>query len=258
MAFYEILNPVFNPWLQPIINISPFLALVILAVIISLLITLVYKFFTNQEKMKSMKEQQKEFQKRMKELRSNPEEMMKVQKEAMKTNMEYMKSSFKPTLITMIPILIIFGWMAAHLSFEPLLPGMTYEVTADFMEGLPGPAELIVGEDVTLVSEATQDIVDHQATWKFKSKEKGEHLLTVKTDTTEQTKKILITTTQEYIEPLETYENSEITQINVVHNKLKPLKTIGIPWVSGWGWLGWYIILSLIFSMSLRKVLKIY
>ena len=78
MAFYEILNPVFNPVLQPVLDKSPFIALVILAVIISLLITLVYKFFTNQEKMKSMKGQQKDFQKKMKELRSNPEEMMKV------------------------------------------------------------------------------------------------------------------------------------------------------------------------------------
>ena len=67
MAFYEILNPVFNPWLQPILNKSAFLALVILAVIVSLLITLVYKFFTNQEKMKAMKGQQKEFQKKMKD-----------------------------------------------------------------------------------------------------------------------------------------------------------------------------------------------
>jgi uncharacterized membrane protein (DUF106 family) len=258
MAFYEILNPVFNPLLQPVLDKSPFLALVILAVIISLLITLVYKFFTNQEKMKDMKGQQKDFQKKMKELRSNPEEMMKVQKEAMKVNMEYMKSSFKPTLITMIPILIIFGWMAAHLSYEPLLPGMTYEVDVDFMEGLTGSAELVVNDGVILVSEASQEIEDNKANWKFKAKEKGEKLLTIKTETEEKTKKILITTTQEYVTPLETYDNSEIKQINVIHNKLKPLKNIGIPWVSGWGWLGWYIILSLIFSMSLRKVLKIY
>jgi uncharacterized membrane protein (DUF106 family) len=258
MAFYEILNPVFNPLFQPIINRSPFLGLVILAVIISLLITLVYKFFTNQEKMKAMKEQQKDFQKKMKELRSNPPEMMKVQKEAMKVNMDYMKSSFKPTLITMIPILLIFGWMAAHLSYEPLLPGMTYEVNADFMEGLTGSAELVVDNSIVLVSDGSQEIENNQASWKFKAKEKGERLLTIKTDTEEKTKKILVTTVQEYIEPLENYENSEIKQINVVHNKLKPLKNIGIPWVSNWGWLGWYIVLSLIFSMSLRKLLKIY
>ena len=254
MAF---LDPILNPVLQPLLDISPFLTLVILAVVISLLITLVYKFFTNQEKMKEMKDKQKESQKKMKELRSNPEEMMKVQKEAMKLNMEYMKSSFKPTLITMIPILLIFGWMSGHLGFEPLLPGVTYSMTAEFDESIQ-EAELVVSEDIQIVSDKMQEVELGKATWKFKTKIKGEHLLTIKTEEDEQSKKILVTTNQEFIEPISLFENSDIQKITVNHNKLMPLKNAGIPWASSWGWLGWYILLSLIFSMSLRKLLKIY
>src|SRR3989344_1965257 len=113
MAF---LDPVLNPVLQPLLNASPFLGILILSFIVSLLITLSYKLFTNQQEMKRLKEEQKEYQKKMKELRSNPQEMMQIQKDSMKKNMEYMKHSLKATLFTMLPLLLIFGWMSAHLT----------------------------------------------------------------------------------------------------------------------------------------------
>src|SRR3989344_9231446 len=140
MAF---LDPVFNPVLMPLINLSPFWSLVILALFISVIVTLVYKWTTNQTQMKELKDKQKEYQKQMKELRSNPQEMMKVQKEAMKSNMDYMKHSLKSTLITMLPIILIFSWMAGHLSFEPIYPGEQYSMTATFAKGVTGNTQLI-------------------------------------------------------------------------------------------------------------------
>src|SRR3989344_3947495 len=130
------LDPVLNPLMKPLLALGPLWAVVVLSFLISVIIVLVYKFFTKQDEMKRLKEQQKEFQKRMKELRSNPDEMMKVQKEAMKANMEYMKHSFKATLITMLPVILIFGWMNAHLAYEPIFPEETYSVSAQFSEGV--------------------------------------------------------------------------------------------------------------------------
>jgi uncharacterized membrane protein (DUF106 family) len=253
MAF---LDPVLNPILLPLINKSPFLAILIISLVISVLITFVYKLVTNQEKMKEMKDKQKDYQKKMKELRSNPEEMMKVQKEAMKINMEYMKQSFKPTLITMLPIILIFGWMAAHFSYEPIYPGETYSVTAFFNEGIEGTSQLVIDDGTQFFSEESQDIVDKQVTWNLKSDE-GPHLLTFKQGKTEQTRKILISKNFNFEDPIETFEHSDITKAQINYNKLKPLGDYSI---FGWrpGWLGIYIIFSIVFSMVLRKVLKIY
>jgi len=249
------LDPVLNPLLQPLLNMSPFLSLLVLALAISLIITLVYKFFTNQGEMKDLKEKQKDFQKRLKELRSNPEGMMKVQKEAMKVNMEYMKHSFKPTLITMLPIILIFGWMSAHLMYEPIYPGETYSITAEFAEGVTGETELIVGEGTTLISDAKQEISSAVA-WNLKS-EAGTHVLTVKSGNDEQKKKVLITKELRYEEPATSYQHSDIEKITVNYNKLKPLGKYSL---FGWqpGWLGVYIMLSIVFSIGLRKALKIH
>ncbi len=251
MAWHDFLTPVF----KPLLALGPFWAVLIISLVISLIITIVYKLVTNQELMKKLKEEQKEYQKKVKSLKDNPQEMMKVQKEAMKKNMEYMKHSFKPTLITILPIILIFGWMSAHLSFEPIYPGETYSITAIFEKGISGQVELIPDENTELLSGAFQDI-NSETTWKLKSKE-GYHLLELKYDNQSYTKKVLITKELAYEEPFTLFQHSDLKQIQIDYNKLQPLGDFSL---FGWrpGWLGLYIIFSLIFSISLRKILKIY
>lgn len=253
MAF---LDSIFNPVLLPLMNKSPFLGILIISFILSVMVVLIYKYFTNQAEMKRLKEQQKEYQQKFKELKDRPDEMMKLQKEAMGKNFEYMKHSLKATLITMLPIILVFGWMNAHLAFEPIYPGETYSITAQFKEGVAGEAELIVDESGTeLVSAALQPI-NSGVTWNLKGEE-GEHILTVKTGNAEQSKKVLITQELAVEMPVSFYKHSDIEQIKINYNKLRPLGGFEF---FGWqpGWLGLYIFFSIIFSIGLRKVMNVY
>ena len=254
MAWHDFLTPV----LEPLLSLGPFWAILILSFLISLIITLVYKWVTDQKLMKSLKDEQKDYQKRIKALKDNPKEMMALQKEAMKKNMEYMKHSFKPTLITMLPIILIFGWMSAHLAFEPIYPGETYSVTTMFDKGTTGIVELMVDKNSELSSTAKQEISNQEVTWKLKTKTEGNHILEFKYNNQSFTKKVLITKNLNYEEPVTILQNGDLKQIKVNQNKLRPLG----PGISlfGWqpGWLGLYIFFSLIFSMGLRKALKIY
>lgn len=254
MAF---LDPIFNPVMLPILNFNPFLGIVVLALIITLIVTLAYKFFSNQDEMKRLKDKQKEFQDKMKSVKDKPEEMMKIQKEAMTTNFEYMKHSIKPTLITMIPILIIFAWMTGHLSYEPIFPNESYSVTAIFKEGVSGPAEIMVDEDTEVLGNTTQEIKNGEATWLMRSKE-GDHKFSVKIGDVEQSKNVLITQVLSADEAVAIFDHSDIQQLKINYNKLKPMgKSVSL---FGWypGWLAWYVVLSILFSIGLRKVLKVY
>ncbi len=87
------------------------LILIGISFFITLIITVAYKYFTDQNLMKSLKEDTKRLQSDMKNHKDNPTKMMEIQKEAMEKNMKYMMHSFKPTLITLIPLLIIFAWL---------------------------------------------------------------------------------------------------------------------------------------------------
>ncbi len=245
-----------DPVLGPILNLPPAAAILLISLVISLIIVLAYKYFTNQEAMKELKMQQKEYQKRMKELRSNPDEMMKVQKEAMGKNMEYMKHSLRATLITLLPIILIIGWMNTHFAFEPIYPGETYSMTAEFAKGVNGEAELIPDEGTELQTEAIVPI-NSETTWHLKSTE-GTHILTVKAGEQQQTKKVLITENLNYEQQVASFPHSDIEKIKINYNKLRPLGSDFS--LFGWqpGWLGVYIILSIVFSLGLRKVFKVY
>src|SRR3989338_1781340 len=87
------LDTIFNPVFLPLLHFNVFVGIIVLSALITLVVTLGYKYFSNQDEMKRMKERQKEFQVQMKSLRDKPEEMMKVQKEAMSVNFEDRKST---------------------------------------------------------------------------------------------------------------------------------------------------------------------
>ncbi|MBI4152070.1 TMCO1/EMC3 family protein [Candidatus Woesearchaeota archaeon] len=252
----SFLDPVLNPVLEPLVNFSPFWAIVILSFVVSFLSTIAYKYFTDQEKMKNLKIKQKEYQKQMKELRSQPEKMISVQKEAMKSNAEYMKMSFKPMLITMLPLLLIIGWMAGHLAFEPIFPEETYSLTAFFKEGVTGNAELVAREGTEVLNGVSQGITGGAVTWNLRSQE-GDHSLTVKLGQQEGSTDVRITRDVHSAEPLKTLEHSDIEKLQINY---KPLKPLGETSFFGWqpGWLGLYFIFSLVSSLLFRKLLKIY
>ena len=87
----------------------------------------------------------------------------------------------------------------------------------------------------------------------------GSAVLTVsdRDEEDEQTKTVLITSDFMYEEPVSTFEHSDISQVKINYNKLKPL---GKTDIFGWqpGWLGLYIIFSIVFSMGLRRFMKIH
>ncbi len=104
----------FNTIFGPIMNLPDPLNLLVISFILTGLITLAYKYLTDQNKMKQLKAEMKEMQEEMKKHKDNPSKVMALQKDAMKKNMEYMKHSFKPTLFTFIPIIIIFSWLRGY------------------------------------------------------------------------------------------------------------------------------------------------
>jgi uncharacterized membrane protein (DUF106 family) len=247
--FESILNPVFGP----LLSLPPFWVVLIISLVIAVLITLVYKWMTDQHLMKSLKEEIKGFQKQMKEFKQDPKKVMEIQKRAMETNMKYMMHSMKPTLITFIPIIIIFGWLNANLAFAPIMPGQEFTMGIEFQSGVSGDVKLVVPEGVESLTNTTQPIEEGKAEWRLKGKE-GEYILEYQYDGRAYPKELLITSKQSYKELVKKINDDVVKVLETKHEKTVPLQ------IFGWkiGWLGTYIIFSLIFSMTLRKILKLH
>ncbi len=242
-----------DPILNPLLELNPLVALIIISGIIALFMTIIYKWMTDQELMKVLKADMKKFQKEMKELREHPDKMIEAQKKAMETNMKYMKQSFKPTLVTLLPVLLIFGWLNAHLAFMPIVPAQEFGTYVEFQEGASGSIEIIPPEGFKLLSGKVVDIKNSRAFWKLKGPT-GRHMIEYNYNNITYNKNVLITNTQNYEEPVKEIDKNNIKTINIDNKPMKPLN------IFGWeiGWLGTYIIFSIIFSMTLRKILKLH
>ncbi len=93
------------------IAIDPLFGVVFVAFVLTLLITLAYKHFTDQHLLQSIKERTKKMQKEMKGLSGDMEALKKKQSEMMELQMKMMMQTLKPMLITMLPIILVFAWL---------------------------------------------------------------------------------------------------------------------------------------------------
>lgn len=205
--------------------------------------------------MGELKKKTKEYQAKMKKVRDDPDKMMKLQKEAMEFNLELMKHSFKPTLYTMIPILIIFGWLNAHMAFYNIAPQEQFTLTANYVEGFSGDATLdLIGDGAAIISNASQTIIEGSSVWVLQANE-GNYKAQVTAGGATESKNILVSEDREYEEPFTSYDGA-IESIELSNERVRPLEPFSL---LGWhpGWLGTYILLSIGMSIGLRKLLGV-
>jgi len=95
---------------------NPKLSIIIFALLVTLVMTLITKKVTDQNRMRELKEIQKKCQINIKDAKGDLKKQQEIQKEMMQCSMELMKHSFKPMIITMIPILILIWWIRSIYS----------------------------------------------------------------------------------------------------------------------------------------------
>ena len=123
MVFDSFFNSIFGG----IIGMNPLGAILLISFILTLVITLLYKVFTDQKALKAIKDEMKEMREEMKNFKNDPQKMIELQKKSMQKSLEQMKHTIKPMLITMIPLIIIFGWLrTAYTEIGVLIFGLSW------------------------------------------------------------------------------------------------------------------------------------
>ncbi len=246
-----ILNPIFNP----MTSMKPSLAIALFSIMITLITTLIYKYTTPQKLLKELRDEMNSLQKRMRELQKdmqNPKsqkEAMKLQSKILLLSGKQFKHSMRSTLITLLPLLLIFGWMSTHFAYEPLRPNQEFNITLYFSEEPKNTSLEVIPEGILILNE---DKNDDKVVYTLKGKS-GEYLLTFHYDGEVKNKEILITENQNYEKPVETYSQGVLKKI-VISNKPLRVKLLGI----SLSWIWYYLILAMLFSTIFRKMMKVY
>ena len=90
---------------------NPKVSIIILGFLVTLVMTIITKKFTDQNRMRELKKIQKACQIKLKDAKGDIKKQSEIQKEMMACSMELMKHSFKPMLYTMVPILLLIMWV---------------------------------------------------------------------------------------------------------------------------------------------------
>jgi uncharacterized membrane protein (DUF106 family) len=106
--------------INEIIIQHPKLSILVLSFLVTLFITIVTYYMTDRTRMKELKDKQKALREEVKKYRDNPQKMMELNKKMMEDMPEQLKHSFKPMIITMIPILIVFAWLRSTFALTSL------------------------------------------------------------------------------------------------------------------------------------------
>ena len=111
---FEQINTAVGVLFGPLLGLNPALAVAIMAVLITFISTLFYRFLINQTKMREIKQQMTELQKKVKEVqKTNPEEAKSAMNELLKIQNVQMRQSFKPMFPTLLLVAVVLPWVAS-------------------------------------------------------------------------------------------------------------------------------------------------
>ncbi len=257
--------------LEQLLFLGPFWTIALISLVVSVIVTLIYKYTTNQTTLKGIKSEIDKLRKEIKTAKE-PGKMAEINSKLMQKTMEQFRASLKPMIITMIPALIILGWMQSTVAFQQLYPNEEFNTSAMFEKTAQGEIEIAVPAGLELLSPANQKAAEKVA-WTLKGPE-GNYELEYRYNNEVYTKNIIITNKWQVKNPTLQKEQSFLgiktssgsdypirkdSKINAIKIENKPIHPLGTLNLFGWepGWLATYIILSLVFSMALRALLKV-
>jgi uncharacterized membrane protein (DUF106 family) len=254
LGYFSFLNPVWDFLLGWTLSLPPLAAILLVSFILSVIVMLAYKYTTDQNVMKQLKDELNAFQKEMKDLKAHPEKAMEVQGKAMETNMKYMMHSLNATIYTILPIVLIFGWLSAHYAFMPIAPAQEFSVEIVLNQGINGTVTADVPDGIAITGDEIKDVSKGPAVFTYKSGQEGTYPLSWTVDGRDYTKDVLVTKGKDYL------PNQELPATGPVKSITVGLEKVIVMDLFGWklGWFGSYIIFSIVFSMALRKVFNVY
>lgn len=102
---------------------NPLVSILFFSLLITFSLSFLYKKLTDQKEFERLKQRQKELQQEMKDCK-DANKMADIQKELLQSSMGSMKLTFKPMMITILPLmLIIWGLQKLYLSISTINGG---------------------------------------------------------------------------------------------------------------------------------------
>lgn len=249
MVFSEFLDPILNPLLA---TLGPFWFVIVISFLVTLITTIVYKYATDQVLMKQLKEEMNALNLEAKKHIHDQKKAMAIHNQIMQKNFGMMRHSLTASAITLLPLLILFGWLNAHLMFVPLAPDIPFTVSMA-VDSYKGPIMLTVPKGLTIVDAPLKN-ASKVVNWTLSGNE-GEYLAQWKLGSKAYSQDVIVSSRHIYAPQLQKINDGMVKTTQINYQKLV---VVPVGFRNWFGWFGTYVILVLALSGVLRKMLKVY
>ncbi len=110
LAIKNTAHLILDPTAGALLNWNVTYGMILIIFTISLFMTLLQKYATDQETLRELKKEQKILQEEMKKYREHPEKLIELQKKQFEFIPKTMKLSMRPIMFTGIPLILFFRW----------------------------------------------------------------------------------------------------------------------------------------------------
>lgn len=266
-----------DPLLGWMLNLPRDLVLIFVALGTALVLTVVRRWTTNQDRLGRAKADKR----RLKELtreakaRGDKDAVKRYRTSLQQIGIMSMKAEGKPLLASLLPIAVIAVWAFSNINYQPPTPGEPVTVKAYFPISAIGETAHIVPADGlsdvggTWVREIKpgydpkgKEITDGQATWDLEASSRPEPYTLEVRHAGETVTKELIVDGKRYATPLVFYNDKDEEAFTAVELVMPEYKPFGI--VPGWAgaglqpWIVGYLIIVIPLSVVLKPVLRTY
>lgn len=275
MGILNIFDYLIGLLLFPFHHFHPFVGLIWICLIITVVGMIVYKKVTNQEKLKYLQTQIKLILMEMRLRHYTVSELIHLQYKALVWNVRYLKAAFVPSLVIIIPMIMILPSIAARFEYIPARVGtvVSLEVVLANQENLNSGAIKIesIPDGLKLIEADRREGAENVVGWYFRAMKNG--IYNLKFSYGDKIFKKLVAVSDEII-PLQT----EIKQPRFLDNlysverstlqKRGHVKAVTVLYkkyysplgIFGWhpDWLYSFIIIFLLLFFILRLIVKVY
>ena len=116
----DSIHTVLDPTAGSLLDWNANFGMLIIAFTITLILTLLQKYTTDQETLRNIKKEQKLLQEEMKKYKDNSDKLMELQKKSFEFIPKTMDITMRPLIFTAIPVILFLRWFTDYFSANPV------------------------------------------------------------------------------------------------------------------------------------------
>jgi hypothetical protein len=255
----------------PFQRMSPWVAMVLVSFLTSLLMLLFFRLFSNQKGIRKVKDKIKAHLLELRLFKDSLGLSLRAQGSILRYNFKYIAYSAKPLLVMFIPIVLILIQLNLWFGYQALSPGQETIVKVKLVEG-QNPLAVNLSLDSSSLDVETLPLrieSEREIDWRIKARENGSHQLTLTLGGQKISKKVIVGK-----KPLVKISQEKVRRNFIAElfnpgeaplSRNLPLKSVEILYPAknmnlfGWHlhWLIAYFALSIIFGFAFKGIFKV-